>query len=72
MMKKGVIQTYTGDPEETSELFYVKSLIPTLKELNLKKKTGYRYVTVPVFMHNSYTQSKGAYSTYRPGTFTLT
>jgi len=72
LMKKGVIQTYPGDPEATSELFYAKSLIPTPKELNLKEKTGYRFVTIPVFMHNSDTQSKGAYSTYRPGTFTLT
>ncbi len=72
LMKKGVIQTYPGDPEAKSELFYAKSLIPTPKELDLKEKSGYRYVTIPVFMYNSDIQSKGAYSTYRPGTFTLT
>ncbi|EZP61297.1 ABC transporter permease [Exiguobacterium sp. RIT341] len=72
LMKKGVIQTYPGDPEAKYELFYAKSLAPTPKDLNLKEKPGYRYVTIPVFMHNSDTQSKGAYSTYRPGTFTLT
>lgn len=72
LMKKGIIQTYPGDPKAKYELFYAKSLIPTPKELNLKEKAGYRYVTIPVFMHNSDTQSKGAYSTYRPGTFTLT
>lgn len=72
LMEKGVIQTYPGDPKAKYELFYAKSLVPTPKELNLKEKLGYRYVTIPVFMYNSDIQSKGAYSTYRPGTFTLT
>ncbi|WP_215147691.1 ABC transporter permease [Exiguobacterium sp. s91] len=72
LMEKGVIQTYLGDPKAKYELFYAKSLVPTPKELNLKEKLGYRYVTIPVFMYNSDIQSKGAYSTYRPGTFTLT
>ncbi|QWB31585.1 MULTISPECIES: ABC transporter permease [Exiguobacterium] len=72
LMEKGVIQTYPGDPKAKYELFYAKSLVPTPKELNLKEKPGYRYITIPVFMHNSDTKSKGVYSTYRPGTFTLT
>ncbi|QZY88294.1 ABC transporter permease [Exiguobacterium acetylicum] len=72
LMKKGVIQTYPGDPEATSELFYAKSLIPTPKELDLKEKSGYRFVTVPVVMYDPDNRVKGAYAIYRPGTFTLT
>jgi len=72
LMKKGVIQTYPGDPEATSELFYAKSLIPTPKELNLKEKTGYRYVTIPVVLYDPYTTEKNAFGIYRPGTFTIT
>lgn len=72
LMKRGVIQTYPGDPKAKYELFYAKPLIPTPKKLDLKEKSGYRYITIPVFMHNSDTRSEGAYSNYRPGTFTLT
>ncbi|KSU47793.1 hypothetical protein AS033_14110 [Exiguobacterium indicum] len=71
LMNAGAIQTYPGDPAAKNYDFSVKKLVSTPKELKLKEKSGYRFVTIPVFLHNRDELAAGSFSSYRPQTFSL-
>lgn len=70
-MKKGMVQTTPGGKRVSNQFFYVNPLIETPKELNLKEKSGYRFVTIPVILDNP-SEDEGAYSVYRPSTYVIT
>ncbi len=48
-MNAGAIQTYPGDPAAKNYDSLLKKLVSNHKELKLKEKSGYRFVTIPVF-----------------------
>ncbi|WP_294741774.1 ABC transporter permease [uncultured Exiguobacterium sp.] len=73
LMKRGVIQTYPGDPKAKRNIFRVdKLLLSPPKELKLPTLDDEQYVTVPVILEN-YKDSnvEGGPAIYRPSTFTL-
>jgi len=71
LMKQGTVQTYPGDPKLKAKTFRADALLSSPpKELNLKDKTGYRYITVPLVMHDK-SDNFGAYSVYKPNLFVL-
>ncbi|MGX8179022.1 FtsX-like permease family protein, partial [Exiguobacterium artemiae] len=73
LMKKGMVQTTPGGERISNQFFYVDPLIETPKELDLKEKPGYRFVTVPAMMQqNQDPRSKGTVSNYRPSTYAMT
>ena len=73
LMKKGMVQTTPGGEQISNQFFYVDPLIETPKELDLKEKPGYRFVTIPAMMQqNQDPRSKGSVSNYRPSTYAMT
>ncbi|QZY88534.1 ABC transporter permease [Exiguobacterium acetylicum] len=71
LMEKGITRTYPGDPKHQYDTFHVDPIVSTPKELKLKERTGYRYITVPVVLKDSEDEMGGAI-TYRPNRYTLT
>ncbi|WP_237737985.1 hypothetical protein [Exiguobacterium antarcticum] len=73
LMKKGMVQTTPGGEQINNQFFYVDPLIETPKELDLKEKPGYRFVTVPVMLELDVDpEFKNAMSIYRPSTYAMT
>ena len=70
-MRRGVTQTTPGNPKHQSDRFHVEALIDTPKELNLKQRAGYRFVTIPVVMQDT-GDDLGGFITYRPNRYALT
>ncbi|AHA31455.1 hypothetical protein ASF99_03775 [Exiguobacterium sp. Leaf187] len=71
LMKQGLVKTYPGDPKLKAKTFRAEALLSSPpKELNLKDKPGYRYVTIPLVMHDT-SDNFGAYSVYKPNLFVL-
>lgn len=71
LMKLGIVKTYPGDPELKKKSFRAEALLASPpKELQLKEKTGFRYVTVPLVLHDT-TETVGGYSIYKPNLFVL-
>lgn len=71
LMSAGMVQTYPGDPALMKNSFRVDPIVLSApKELKLKEKDGYRYITVPLILHNKEGTSDG-YSVYRPNAFSI-
>lgn len=71
LMSAGMVQTYPGDPALKKNTFRVDPIVLSApKELKLKEKDGYRYITVPLILHDKEGTSDG-YSVYRPNAFSI-
>lgn len=71
LMSAGMVQTYPGDPALKKNSFRVDPIVLAApKELKLKEKDGYRYITVPLILHDKEGTSDG-YSVYRPNAFSI-
>ncbi|WP_214851285.1 hypothetical protein [Exiguobacterium sp. s193] len=71
LMSAGMVQTYPGDPALKKNTFRVDPIVLAApKELKLKEKDGYRYITVPLILHDKEGTSDG-YSVYRPNAFSI-
>lgn len=71
LMKQGTVKTYPGDPALKKATFRAEALLPAPPdELKLKEEAGYRYITVPLVLHDTF-DDHGAYSVYKPNLFVL-